>query len=176
MLAAIIIAAIIFGPKVLRVYKMIHLYDEEKIVYNFLNMNKVFPSTPIQAAINKHSFTSKPFNLPEFYELDDVTYSLEEALEYFRSDGMVVLHQGALVYENYWLGNSADQAHISWSVAKSFLSALIGIAYDEGRIDDLNDPISKYLLDFIGTGYEGVSIKDILQMSSGIEFNEDYAD
>ncbi|MGY8772103.1 MAG: serine hydrolase domain-containing protein [Gammaproteobacteria bacterium] len=176
LLVAIIIAAIIFGPKALRVYKMIHLYDEDKIVYNFLNMNKVFPSTPIQAAINKHSFPSKSFNLPEFYELENVTYNLEEALEYFRSDGLVVLHQGALVYESYWLGNSADQTHISWSVAKSFLSALIGIAYEEGRIDDLNDPISKYLLDFVGTGYEGVSIKDILQMSSGIEFNEDYAD
>ena len=42
-LVAIVIAAIIFGPKALRVYKMIHLYDEDKIVYNFLNMNKVFP-------------------------------------------------------------------------------------------------------------------------------------
>lgn len=175
-LVAIVIAAIIFGPKALRVYKMIHLYDEDKIVYNFLNMNKVFPSTPITAAITKHSFGSRPMTLPVNYELDGQTYNLEQALEYFKSDGMVVLHQGKIVYENYWLGNSAEQPHISWSVAKSFLSALIGIAFDEGHIASLNDPITKYLSDFIGTGYEGVTIKDILQMSSGIEFNEDYAD
>ena len=56
------------------------------------------------------------------------------------------------------------------------MSALIGIALDEGLIEDINDPIIKYLDDFKGTGYEGVSIKNLLQMSSGIKFNEDYGD
>ena len=47
---------------------------------------------------------------------------------------------------------------------------------DEGLIDSIDDPVTKYLDDFKGTGYEGVPIKDLLQMSSGIKFNEDYAD
>ena len=81
-----------------------------------------------------------------------------------------------MLYEQYWNGNDQHSKHISWSVAKSFLSALIGIAVDEGLIDSIDDPATKYLPDFVGTGYEGVKIKNILQMSSGVAFNEDYAD
>ncbi len=172
----IFLIAVIYGPKAARVYKMIHLYDEDRIVYNFLNMDRVFPTIGITASKDPHVFPEKQFNLPEFYELDGKQYDLSQALEYFQSDGMVVLHNGHLVYENYWLGNSKDSKHISWSVAKSFLSALIGIALEDGLIDDLDDPITKYLKDFVGTGYEDIPIKDILQMSSGVTFNEDYAD
>ena len=80
------------------------------------------------------------------------------------------------MYENYWHNNNQTSQHISWSVAKSFLSALIGIAVERGQIDSINDPITKYLSDFTNTGYNNVSIKNLLQMSSGIKFNEDYAD
>ena len=66
---------------------------------------------------------------------------IDEALEYFETDGLIVLKDGEMLYENYWHNNSKDTQHISWSVAKSFLSALIGIAYDRGLIEDLNDPI-----------------------------------
>ena len=88
----------------------------------------------------------------------------------------MILKDGEVLYENYWNKNKENSRHIIWSVSKSFLSALVGIALDEGLIDDINDPIIKYLKDFEGTGYEGVSIKNLLQMSSGIEFNEDYGD
>ena len=171
-----ILAALIFGPKALRVYNFIHLFDEDKIAYNFININKIFPITSITKSSSPHIFNKQEFVLPEFYELDGKTYNLAESLDYFKSDGLIVLHNGNLLYENYWQGNSKDQPHISWSMAKSFLSALIGIAYYDGLIENLNDPITKYLKDFIGTGYENVPIKDILQMSSGVVFNEDYGD
>ena len=171
-----ILAALIFGPKAIRVYNFIHLFDEDKIAYNFININKIFPITSITKSSSPHIFNKQEFVLPEFYELDGKTYNLAESLDYFKSDGLIVLHNGDLLYENYWQGNSKDQPHISWSMAKSFLSALIGIAYHDGLIENLNDPITKYLKDFIGTGYENVPIKDILQMSSGVVFNEDYGD
>ena len=171
-----VLAALIFGPKALRVYNFIHLFDEDKIVKNFMHMNKVFPSTPIKSSDTPHIFETGAFELPEFYEMNGEQHDLLDALDYFKSDGLIVLHEGTLIYENYWQGNSKDQPHISWSVAKSFLSALIGIAHHEGLIEDLNDPITKYLKDFDGTGYANVPIIDILQMSSGIIFNEDYAD
>jgi len=175
-LIIIIAIAIFYVPKTLRVYKMIHLYDKDKIVYNFLNMDKIFPISKISASKLPHVFETREFKLPDVYLLDGKEHNLLEGLDYFRSDGMVVLHNGDLIYENYWLGNSEDQKHVSWSVAKSFLSALVGIALHKGLIEDLKDPITKYLNDFNGTGYEGIPIKDILQMSSGVQFNEDYAD
>jgi CubicO group peptidase (beta-lactamase class C family) len=173
---ALIVAAVIYIPKAIRVYNVVHLFDEDKIVNNFMHMNKVFPSTPIKSSGAPHIFETGTFELPEFYEMNGEQHHFLDALDYFKSDGLIVLHEGALIYENYWQGNSKDQPHISWSVAKSFLSALIGIAYHDGLIEDLNDPITKYLKDFNGTGYANVPIKDILQMSSGIIFNEDYAD
>ena len=173
---ALIVAAVIYIPKAIRVYNVVHLFDEDKIVNNFMHMNKVFPSTPIKSSGAPHIFETGTFELPEFYEMNGEQHHFLDALDYFKSDGLIVLHEGALIYENYWQGNSKDQPHISWSVAKSFLSALIGIAYHDGLIEDLNDPITKYLKDFNGTGYANVPIKDILQMSSGIIFNEDYGD
>jgi len=172
----ILLGLVIYGPKAIRVYNVVHLFDQDKIVNNFINMDKVFPTKPIKASSNPHIFNVRTFDLPEFYELEGKQHNLAEALDYFKSDGLIVLQNGDLIYENYWQGNSQNQPHISWSVAKSFLSALIGIAYHDGLIEDLNDPITKYLEDFQATGYANIPVKDILQMSSGIIFNEDYAD
>jgi hypothetical protein len=76
----IFLIAVIYGPKAARVYKMIHLYDEDKIVYNFLNMDTVFPTIGIAASKDPHEFPEKQFNLPEFYELDGKQYDLSQAL------------------------------------------------------------------------------------------------
>jgi CubicO group peptidase (beta-lactamase class C family) len=61
-------------------------------------------------------------------------------------------------------------------MAKSFISALMGIAVSEGYIKSIEDPVEAYAPELIGSGYEGVSIKDVLQMSTGVGFNEDYGD
>ena len=87
-----------------------------------------------------------------------------ESIDYFNTDGLMILKDGEVHYENYWNENKETSRHIIWSVSKSFLSALVGIALDEGLIEDINDPIIKYLKDFKGTGYEGVSIKNLLQI------------
>lgn len=119
----ILLGLVIYGPKAIRVYNVVHLFDQDKIVNNFINMDKVFPSKPIKASSNPHIFNVRTFDLPEFYELEGKQHNLAEALDYFKSDGLIVLQNGDLIYENYWQGNSQNQPHISWSVAKSFLSA-----------------------------------------------------
>ena len=172
-----LIAVLVFGPKVLRVYKMIHLYDQDKIAFNFINMNKIFQIGPIISASEKpFKFKSKEFMLPESYFFQNKDQNLLDALEYYETDGLIILKNDTILYENYWHDNNQKSQHISWSVAKSFLSALIGIALERGQIESINDPVTKYLKDFVTTGYDNVSIKNLLQMSSGVRFNEDYAD
>ncbi len=171
--------ALVYGPKAIRVNKMIHLYDKDRIAFNFINMDKIFRAGPmIKASAYPHSFKNRTdnFSLPLTFNHLGKDENLEDALEYYETDGLIVLKNNNLLYENYWHGNTQTSKHISWSVAKSFLSALIGIAVDQGLIDSIDDPVTKYLDDFKGTGYEAVPIKDLLQMSSGIKFNEDYAD
>ena len=171
-----LLVSIFIFPKAMRVHKVKTLYDKDKIVYNFLNMDKIFPTREIKASKNPKPLKRNIKTLPETFFFEGEEKNLQEYLDYFWSDGMIVLHKNEMVYENYWLGNNENKRHISWSVAKSFISALVGIAYEEGLIDSLDDPVTKYLNDFKETGYDGVTIKDILQMSSGVLFNEDYAD
>ena len=171
-----LLVSIFIFPKALRVHKVKTLYDKDKIVYNFLNMDKIFPTREIKASKNPKPLKRNIKTLPETFFFEGEEKNLQEYLDYFWSDGMIVLHKNEMVYENYWLGNNENKRHISWSVAKSFISALVGIAYEEGLIDSLDDPVTKYLDDFKETGYDGVTIKDILQMSSGVLFNEAYAD
>ena len=173
----LIISAFFYGPKLSKLYRLSNLYDEKTIAYNFSNIDEVFEvSEPISASDSPHKFKKREYTLPETYFFEGEDKSFAEGLDHFKTDGMIVLHEGNLLYENYWNNNSADTKHIAFSVSKSFLSALVGIALKDGLIDSIADPITKYLPDFNGTGYEGVSIKNILQMSSGVEFNEDYAD
>lgn len=173
----LIISAFFYGPKLSKLYRLSNLYDEKTIAYNFSNIDEVFEvSEPISASDSPHKFKKREYTLPETYFFEGEDKSFAEGLDHFKTDGMIVLHEGNLLYENYWNNNSADTKHIAFSVSKSFLSALVGIALEDGLIDSIADPITKYLPDFNGTGYEGVSIKNILQMSSGVEFNEDYAD
>ena len=177
LLTAIIIVGFIYGPKAVRLYNLANLYDEESIASNFINIDKIFTvSEPIPSSEEPYIFNKKPYNLPETYFFEGEERNFQEDLDHFKTDGLIVLHNGDMLYENYWNGNSASSKHIAFSVSKSFLSALIGIAVGDGLIDSIEDPVTKYIPDFNGTGYEGVRIKDILQMSSGVKFNEDYAD
>ena len=173
----LIVIGILYGPKIARLYQLANLYNEDSIDRNFINIDKIFSvSEPIPASDNPYTFPRRDFVLPETFFFDGEQRLLSEELEHYKTDGLIVLHNGNLLYENYWNNNSANSKHIAFSVTKSFVSALVGIALDEGLIDNIEDPITKYLPDFKGTGYEGVRIKDILQMSSGVDFNEDYAD
>jgi CubicO group peptidase (beta-lactamase class C family) len=169
-------AAIYYGPSAVRVYRMIHLYDEDQIAHNFLNMRTVFPVSTTAAPSHTFAFKHTPRALPETFEFDGVTRSTAEYLDYSRTTGILVLKNDAIIHEEYRLGHHEDGHHISWSVAKSFVSAMVGIALEEELFASIEDPITDYLPEFTGTGYDGVRIKDILEMSSGVGFNEDYGD
>lgn len=90
------------------------------------------------------------------------------------STGMIVLHQGRIVYEGYWLGADAESHFASWSMAKSVTGTLIGIAEAEGLIRSIEDPIVRYVPELAETAYRDVTIEQALQMSSGVGFKETY--
>ena len=176
--AALALGLAIYSPNIYKLYRLANLYNEKTIAKNFINIENIFSniSSSIPASEKPHIFETKEFSLPEKYIFEGEELSLKDGLAHFHTDGLIILHDGKMLFEDYWNGNSKDSKHISFSVAKSYLSALFGIAVNEGLIDSIDDNVTKYLEDFVGTGYENVKIKNLLQMSSGIEFNEDYAD
>ncbi len=122
---------IFYSPNLYRLYKLANLYNEDKISRNFINMEDFFnTSNPIPASKSPYVFEKSLMDLPETYTFEGQELNLNEGLKYFNTDGLIILHDDKVLYEQYWNGNDQHSKHISWSVAKSFLSALIGIEFD----------------------------------------------
>ncbi|MDF3141535.1 MULTISPECIES: serine hydrolase [unclassified Streptomyces] len=115
-------------------------------------------------------------DLPETYVFDGAPRSSKEFLADTDTAALLVLVDGVVRHESYFLTGGPDVQWLSMSVAKSFVSALVGIAVAEGHIAGIDEPISSYVPVQPGSAYDGVSIKDVLQMSSGARWNEDYSD
>lgn len=155
--------------EITRVMAVNSLFSAEKIVHNFSHMDSMFLSTPVPRGEAPVSalVIGQPIELPETYD----TWVIERAVT-----SAVVLKDGLLRHEAYYLGTGPDDLRISWSVAKSFLSALLGTLLEDRTITSVNDPVTKYAPALLGTAYESASIEDVLQMESGVRFNEDYLD
>jgi hypothetical protein len=171
-----VVLVAVYQKNLLRLYTAVTLYDQDKIVNNFLTMYQSFNSTVIPASTQPFYFPVEAKALPDSFKYDDNLVVTEDFIKDSQTTGLLVLQHGKIIYENYWLGHAQDKQHISFSMAKSFVSALMGIAIEEGFITDIQQAVTDYVPELIGSGYEGVSIKNVLQMSSGVRFNEDYGD
>lgn len=152
------------------------MFDEERRVENFRNMKKLFPSQPILASSQPYHFQENLIPLNVSYSFLGETRQMWQFLERIATTGLLIIKDDVIVCEKYFLDNDKSTKSTSWSVAKVFTSALIGIAINEGYIDSVNDPITKYLPELGKSAYNNVPIKHILQMSSGVNFSEDYGD
>lgn len=103
------------------------------------------------------------------------TKTVDQFLGESGSDAFLVLKNGKIAYERYFDINTAVTPHQSWSMMKSVVSTLIGIAIGEGKITSVDDPVSKYVPS-LTNGYNGVRIRDVLHMASGVKWNETYLD
>ncbi len=90
--------------------------------------------------------------------------------------GIMVLEDGQVRYERYAQGFEPEGRWTSFSVAKSFTSTLLGAAIRDGAIASIDDRVTRYLPALAGTAYEGVSVRQLAMMTSGVKWNEDYAD
>ena len=97
-------------------------------------------------------------------KLFDLTFSDQATM------GAVLIKDGYIVKEQYADGFNQDSYGTSWSTAKSFYAALIGISLDKGEIDSLDDPVSKYVKEYDTAGKKDITIRQILNMTSGLEF------
>jgi len=151
---------------VARLAAALSLFDEVNIVHNFSNMGAAFNTVALTA-------TSPATPFPEGKQL--TFYSDFDAWRIARNTtAIVVLKDGQIVFEDYYLGTSRDDKRASWSTAKSYVSTLIGIMVARGDIQSIDDPVTQYVPELIGSAYDGATIKNVLQMSSGVYFNENY--
>ncbi|MBA0124047.1 beta-lactamase family protein [Haloechinothrix sp. YIM 98757] len=106
------------------------------------------------------------------YEWRGKTKTVEDFLRDTETDAVAFVHDGRLVADYYTNGWSADQRHQAWSVTKSFTSTLVGKAVDDRLVRSVDDPIEAYIDELHGTAWEGVTIENLLEMESGVHWDE----
>lgn len=156
--------------EVARLWAVQRLFDPDVIVWNFGHMGELFHSVELPVAPGgalQPMLQGAEVPLPE---------GSEALIAARRITGVAVLADGQVTHESYHLGTGAEDLRISWSVAKSFVSALLGILIDAGKIESLDDPVTRYAPALEGSAYDGATIRDVLQMQSGVEFDETYSD
>jgi CubicO group peptidase (beta-lactamase class C family) len=154
---------------------VLDLFADGRRAENFRTLHEALPSHPIAAGDDVWPFERSERPLPERYAFDGEERSLAELLRASETTGLLVARDGVILHEAYFGGYDARSLATSFSVAKSVTSALVGLALDRGQIRSIDDPISDYVPELVGGGYEGVAIRDVLTMSSGVAFDEDYA-
>jgi len=117
----------------------------------------------------------KVYPLPKGAPLD-VGIDVEAYMKDQRTAGLVIIQDGKIRLEKYGLDFSGDGRWTSFSVAKSFTSTLVGAAIRDGYIKSIDDKVSDYIPDLKGSVYDDVTIRQLLTMTSGVKWNEDYAD
>lgn len=160
--------------KITRLLAVNSLFSQDHIVANFTAMDELFESVTLTTdPDNVNTLASgTPMVMPAGFS----TWAADRSVT-----GVIVLQNGIIRHESYPLTAEGEDApatsrRISWSVAKSFLSVLMGILHEDGTIPDLDAPVTQYVPSLVGSAYDDASIRDVLQMSSGVTFDEDYLD
>lgn len=150
-------------------------WTQEQRDLAFRMFDTVAPSHVVRAG-------SRPLALPAgaaispSWDADGQRWTIESYMADQRLAGLIVIQDGRVRLERYGLGFSAAGRWTSFSVAKSFTSTLVGAAIQDGRISSINDPVTRYIPELAGSGYDGVTVAQLLSMQSGVRWNEDYTD
>jgi CubicO group peptidase (beta-lactamase class C family) len=133
---------------------------------NFPAMEQHFPGTVAKASTRpKRLREGKPL------ALDPAQYIAENNVA-----GLIVVQNGRVRLERYARGYSHTGRYTSFSVAKSLTSTLVGAAVKDGFIKSVDDPVTRYIPELVGSAYDGVTVRQVLTMTSGVKWNEDYTD
>lgn len=174
---AAIVLGFMFKDRIQRVRMAASLFSGAEQYQYFGRIPDFFPHATMPPADTPLQFIEgEKITLPKTFAYKGKLVDTETFLTETDTSALLVLHNGEVQFERYMLTGGRDVAWLSMSVAKSFISALVGIAVSEEHIQSIEDPITKYVPELTGSAYDGVRIKDILQMSSGARWNEDYSD
>jgi CubicO group peptidase (beta-lactamase class C family) len=138
---------------------------------------KKFPADTIRNTVVVNPFhtvaDSLKLVLPDVYHAPGIN-TLEDLLSSMKTLSFLVVRNDSLVYEKYWKGMDKSSVLSSFSVSKSVVAALVGIAVSEGKIKSIHQSVSEFLPEMHDPGFSKVTIEDLLTMRSGIKFNEGY--
>ena len=159
-----------------QISKSILTWTADQQAWGYRNMEKVDPVKVIRRGGHVRPLPLARTRIDPKFSAGGKTYDTAVYMAAFRASGVLVIKNGRIVLERYGLGRGPNDRWTSFSVAKSVTSTLIGAAIQDGKIGGLGDPVTRYIPELKGSAYEGVTVRDLITMTSGVKWNEDYAD
>jgi CubicO group peptidase (beta-lactamase class C family) len=150
-------------------------WNQAEREFGFANWDRIVSARSIARGRWVHPLAGGP-PLPTFSPGGEGARQLQRSIDDFKLAGIVVLHNGTLRLERYALGHGATGRWVSFSVAKSLTSTLAGAAIKDGYLSGVDDLVTRYIPELRDSAYDGVTVRQLLTMTSGVKWNEDYAD
>jgi CubicO group peptidase (beta-lactamase class C family) len=153
-------------------------WTPEQTLVNFRSIDRIFTTHTIRHGAHVRALPRAAVQIePVVAQSDGLpTVSVEQLMNAERITGVVAVKDGEIILERYALGRRPDDRWISMSVAKSVTSTVIGLAVKDGLIHSIDDPVVRYIPELEGTAFDGVTIRHLMTMSSGVRWKEDYLD
>jgi len=156
-------------------------FESDDRAQKFQSVETIFPVRKVRSGreVWKLPKSPKASGFAVRYEFADAEFGIDEFNERTKSNALLILKDGEIVYEKYLNGSRPSTRFMSFSTAKSFTSTMVGIALEQRRMGSVDEALVRYLPALIGSAYDGVTIRDALQMVSGVEWDQlvyDWAD
>lgn len=165
---------ICFGEKIKTLCTSLNSFKDENLAHTFQHTPEIQPVKKIKKGEDTFQFLKEDnVALADGFYFEGTFYPSEKFMEDTKTSAMLVIKDDVIKYEKYFLGGDENTLFSSNSMGKSFVSALMGIALSEGYVDSIEDPVGKYIPEFVGTELENIPVRACLQMASGINFDED---
>ena len=148
-------------------------------IYNFADTNdhRKFPSRALSASpVPFHYAEATTETAPSIIIVNGKEVPFDVFLEEHKTVAFLVIQRDTIKYERYFKGYDPSRIHTSFSMAKSVMSMLIGCAIADGLITDVHQPVTDLIPELKENGFDKVTVEHLLQMTSGLKFNENYTD
>lgn len=160
-------------PKSLR--RPLPTYSQADREFGFAHFDQIYKTHVVKRGDHVHPLPDGA-PLPGFSDGGEGAKLLQKYIDDYKLSGIVVLQDGKVRLERYAPNYSATGKWVSFSMSKSLTSTLLGAAIKDGYIGSVDDQIVKYIPEMEGSAYDGVTIRQVLTMTSGVKWNEDYVD
>src|SRR3977135_1773552 len=149
-------------------------FDEGVRVGSFSHLDEILPHYTLSKAVSPLPLAAAAGEAKLGYRFQNQACTREDFLAHQRVTGLLVIKDGAILFERYQYDRKPADRFISHSMAKSIVSLAVGMAVAEGKIASLDDLVSKYVPKLAGSAYGETTIRNVLRMSSGVKFSEAY--
>lgn len=148
--------------------------DQQKVGYR--NMEKLNPAHVVKRGDHVRELPAAKVAIDPTWTWQGKSQTVASYMAQMRTSGVLVLQDGKIILERYGLDRGPQDRWTSFSVAKSVTATLVGAAVKDGYIKSLDDPVTTYIPQLKGSAYEGVTVRHLITMTSGVKWNEDYTD